>query len=84
MSITATPRVLSLPTSPSGTSFTSVYHVSIGSEVTEECARLFSSNYGIWGAKATDVSKYTKPGMWIMPLLLSQLPRSFVQASVLR
>ncbi|KAG1746958.1 hypothetical protein EDB19DRAFT_1848448 [Suillus lakei] len=53
-----------LPTSPSKTSFT--YTAMSGTAISDElmrlCAQLFSTNYGIWGEKASSISKYTKSG----------------------
>ena len=53
-----------LPTSPSRASY--LYSVTIGTDIADDllksCADLFSSNYGIWGAKASIISKYTKAG----------------------
>ena len=58
------PQVLTLPTSPSKTPF--IYNVMISTEISndllESCAELFSMNYGIWGEKASTVSKHTTQG----------------------
>ncbi|KAG2064000.1 hypothetical protein BDR04DRAFT_342091 [Suillus decipiens] len=52
------------PTSSSNTSIT--YNVvsgtAISDDLMESCAQLFSTNYGIWGEEAKNISKYTKPG----------------------
>ncbi|KAG5633869.1 hypothetical protein H0H81_004661 [Sphagnurus paluster] len=52
------------------TSFSLAYKVPAGTEISDEllgsCADLFGHNYGIWGEKAGDVSKYTKPAMSLL------------------
>ena len=64
MPITPPSQVLTLPTSLSKTPF--IYNVMIGTEISndllESCAELFSVNYGIWGEKASTVSKHTTQG----------------------
>lgn len=54
------------PTSPSDTSESITYNVvsgtAISDDLMESCAQLFSTNYGIWGEEARNISKYTKPG----------------------
>jgi hypothetical protein len=43
-----------------------VFTTTPGQDVTDvqlaECARLFEENYGVWGSKASEISKYLKPG----------------------
>ncbi|KAG1732317.1 hypothetical protein EDB19DRAFT_1912157 [Suillus lakei] len=52
------------PTSPSNASF--FYRITVGNNVSDDtlkaCADLFSSNYGIWGDKASKISTFTKAG----------------------
>ena len=64
MPITPPSQLLTLPTSPSKTSF--IYNVMIGTEISNDLlksfAELFSTNYGIWGEKASTVSKCTTQG----------------------
>ncbi|KAF8812722.1 hypothetical protein BYT27DRAFT_6406453 [Phlegmacium glaucopus] len=53
-----------LPVSPTPSSF--CYAVQAGNAITddllESCAKLFSSNYAVWGELASTISKFTKPG----------------------
>jgi hypothetical protein len=53
-----------LPVSPSKSSY--VYQVLDGSDLSDDlidsCAKLFSSNYGVWGEKAPTISRFTKTG----------------------
>lgn len=60
-------RTIIIPVSPSSSSF--LYSASVGKDVSDalldQCARLFSTNYGVWGEKALSISKYTQPGSFL-------------------
>jgi len=48
-----------LPVPPT---YSAVAGDAISDELLESCAKLFSTNYGVWGEGALAISKFTKPG----------------------
>jgi len=61
-------------------SFNAMVGTEIGDDLLKSCAELFSTNYGIWGEKASTVSWFTKPGQYQLSLdrssSLIHLPRA--------
>ncbi|KAN0111754.1 hypothetical protein V8E52_008134 [Russula decolorans] len=53
-----------LPISPTSSSFfySALDGTEVGDDLLNSCAKLFSTNYGIWDEKAPTISKFTKPG----------------------
>jgi hypothetical protein len=68
------------PTSPSNASF--FYRITVGNNVSDDtlkaCADLFSSNYGIWGDKASKISTFTKAGQQLIYILGHCSAESFI------
>jgi hypothetical protein len=50
------------PSSRSLQNYAALLGMDIPEDLVDACAELFSTNYGVWGGKAGEFSKYTKPG----------------------
>ena len=66
---------LILPVSPSKSSFH--YLATIGTEVADDllqsCAKLFSTNYGVWDEMQQTISPRSLPGTSVITFLITQV-----------
>ncbi|KAF8496763.1 hypothetical protein F5888DRAFT_1702354 [Russula emetica] len=54
--------ILPIPPTSVSLHFCALDGTKVSNDLLDSCAKLFSANYGIWGEKASTISKFTKPG----------------------